>query len=350
MTIPQSPAQFKNFRKNLLRWYAQNKRALPFRQNRDPYRIWLSEIMAQQTTLAAVIPYFERFVQRFPTLQAVADADEQELLTYWQGLGYYSRIRNFQKACQQIVQNLSGQMPTKYADLLALPGIGNYTAAAISSICHNEPVAVVDGNVKRVLARLFWYDGDSQVSAAKVFFENKAQMLLDQKNPGDFNQAMMELGALVCRPKSPTCLRCPVHNHCIGATQNAEILPIKKKVTFIDVAYSSLLWQKKDCVLLKKPSEKNLIRNMWELPSVYDGSQPHLHWQKDLQVSMQKKNLECVDAIQHGITNKKITVHVFRTSTKDTKIKNNDYVWVPLQQLQGLPVNTISRKILSKLL
>jgi A/G-specific adenine glycosylase len=204
------------FRKQLLGWFRQFQRDLPWRRTKNPYRIWLSEIMLQQTRVAAVIPYYDRFLERFPDVHALAGASQEEVLRLWSGLGYYSRARNLQKAAQQIVAKHGGQFPIRLENALALPGIGNYTAAAILSIAYGEKHAVLDGNVARVLARLGAKHGDIREPQRWQELQKKADSLLDPKSPGDWNQALMELGATLCTPKSPQCLLCPVAQFCEG--------------------------------------------------------------------------------------------------------------------------------------
>src|SRR6266478_5925713 len=202
------------FRKQLLGWFRQFQRELPWRQTSDPYRIWLSEIMLQQTRVAAAIPYYERFSQRFPDVHALAAAPPEEVLRLWSGLGYYSRARNLQRAAQEIVAKHGGIFPRDENDALALPGIGNYTAAAILSIAYGAKHAVLDGNVARVLARIFAVQGDLRDAKRWQSLQQSADALLDTKSPSDWNQAMMELGATLCTPQSPQCLLCPVTQFC----------------------------------------------------------------------------------------------------------------------------------------
>jgi len=198
-------------RKRLLAWFERQARDLPWRRTRDPYRIWVSEIMLQQTRVAAVVPYYERFLERFPDVRMLASAEESEVLALWSGLGYYSRARNLLRAARMIHE--SGRFPRSYEELRSLPGVGEYTAAAIASIAFGEPRAVVDGNVRRVLSRL---------SCGAEDPARLAQKLLDRQRPGDFNQALMELGAEVCRPRSPRCDVCPVARYCQGRRQGRQ--------------------------------------------------------------------------------------------------------------------------------
>src|SRR5260370_1178822 len=208
--------ELATFRKQLLGWFREFQRGLPWRRTTDPYRIWLSEIMLQQTRVAAAIPYYERFLQHFPDVHALAAAPPEDVLRLWSGLGYYSRARNLQKAARQIVAKHEGKFPSSEEDVLALPGIGNYTAAAILSIAFGEKHAVLDGNVARVLARLGALQGDLREPHRWQELQTSADELLEAKSPGNWNQAMMELGATLCTPKSPQCLLCPVAQFCEG--------------------------------------------------------------------------------------------------------------------------------------
>ncbi|WP_161622743.1 A/G-specific adenine glycosylase [Cesiribacter andamanensis] len=198
----------------LLDWYQRNQRDLPWRQTRDPYRIWLSEVILQQTRVQQGLPYYQRFVEKFPTVEALAAATQQEVLRLWQGLGYYSRARNLHACAQQVVAQWGGAFPQTYHLLLSLPGIGRYTAAAIASFAFKEAVPVVDGNVYRVLARLYADPTDIAKPQAFAHFFALAQQLIDPRQPDVFNQALMEFGALHCTPQKPLCLYCPLKEHC----------------------------------------------------------------------------------------------------------------------------------------
>jgi A/G-specific adenine glycosylase len=247
-------------RRKLARWYDRNKRSLPWRDTSDPYAIWISEIMLQQTRVAAVIPYYERFLTRFPDAAALAQAPEQEVLTLWSGLGYYSRARNLQKAARQIVA--LGSFPRTYDEIRALAGVGDYTAAAVSSIAFGLPHAVVDGNVRRVIARITNGAGDPQ---------QVADLLLDRKNPSRSNQAVMELGAMVCLPRDPRCGECPVAAHCEALTFGTQNeLPGKRaKPAAIHLQRILLLIERNGKVLLA-PSAR--VQGFWDLPEPFDGA------------------------------------------------------------------------------
>ena len=214
----------------LLRWFRENARDLPWRKNRTPYAVWVSEIMLQQTQVATVIDYFNRFMKRFPTVEKLARARQDTVLKMWEGLGYYTRGRNLHKAAKLITSDYSGQLPDTVDQLQKIPGIGRYTAGAIASIAFNRPAPILDGNVIRVLCRLFCIDGNPMDTPVKNQLWDLADTLVHTKHPGDFNEAMMELGATVCTPQNPSCLLCPLKNHCQAMkTGRQHELPVKQK-------------------------------------------------------------------------------------------------------------------------
>ncbi|HEX3377033.1 MAG TPA: A/G-specific adenine glycosylase [Candidatus Acidoferrales bacterium] len=261
------------FRRRLLSWFAKRKRDLPWRRTKDSYRIWLSEIMLQQTRVAAVIPYYERFVEKFPDVHALAGAPTDHVLKNWAGLGYYSRAKNLQSAAKEIVVRHSGEFPRKYEAALALPGIGRYTAAAVLSIAYDAPHAVLDGNVARVLARIFALRGDLRVPATWRKLEATAQELLAQKFSGDWNQAMMELGATVCTPKSPRCDECPVEKWCRARYLGiAEKLPSpRKKRAPVDVTLAAAVLldpRGRTLIIRQMGGEGVLFSRMWQFPAL----------------------------------------------------------------------------------
>ena len=231
-----SPPQIQEFRRELLAWFEANARDLPWRRNREPYPVWVSEIMLQQTRVGAVLDHYTRFMQRFPSIVALALAPEDEILAAWSGLGYYRRARLLHRAAQFIVQEHQGTLPHTAEELRKLPGVGEYTAAAIASIAFGEPLAVVDGNVQRVIQRLFPASEPQSATAAIQWVRDHADALLAAKNPGDFNQAMMELGATVCLPKNPLCLCCPVEAHC--RTRGEHAVEPRKRMRSRQIAYA----------------------------------------------------------------------------------------------------------------
>jgi A/G-specific adenine glycosylase len=261
------------FRRELLAWYDGHQRDLPWRHTQDPYRILVSEVMLQQTRVTTVIPYYERFLEQFPDVAALARASEPELLAAWSGLGYYSRARNLQKAAQRVVEQ--GAFPDDDAGLRNLPGVGDYTAAAVGSIAFGLRQAAVDGNVLRVLSRLTGDPSDIGQPATRARFRALAQELLHTQRPGDFNQAVMELGATLCTPRNPRCLLCPVARFCEARKLNRQNeLPIKlRPAKQVDIAVRSLLIRRDDQVLLQpRPGGSRHLKGFWELPE--EGSVP----------------------------------------------------------------------------
>ena len=256
---------------SLLSWYSREKRSLPWRETRDPYKIWVSEIMLQQTTVQTVIPRWKRFLERFPTVQTLAQATEEEVLALWLGLGYYSRARNLWKAARLVTEELGGEIPTTFEGLLALPGMGRYTASAVASIAYAEPVAVLDSNVERVLSR--WHALSDEIRNPRVKRQlwEWADAVLVRDQAGDWNQAMMELGALVCLPRNPRCEGCPVKKGCRAFDHgDPESYPNKgKKAESIAVREVALLLERADRKLLgMQRSPKGSFALMWELPKV----------------------------------------------------------------------------------
>ena len=355
--------QLATFRKQLLGWFRQFQRDLPWRRTRDPYRVWLSEIMLQQTRVVAVIPYFEHFLERFPNIHALAAAPEEEVLRLWSGLGYYSRARNLKRAAEKIVAELDGEFPPRLEDVLELPGIGNYTAAAILSIAFNAKCAVLDGNVARVLARLEAVRGDLQETKRWKKLQHSADALLDPKSPGDWNQAMMELGATLCTPKSPQCLLCPVAEFCEARKLGlAESLPEKrKKRTTVEIHLASAVFADENgwTLLLPPPKDRNmdslddyvptLVSNLWHFPTIPVASDPIAKLRGHLRKLVLPKpngNLRFTAAgkVRHSVTYRAVTVEPFRISVKKLpRIQHAERV--PLHNVTVLPVSNLTRKV-----
>jgi A/G-specific adenine glycosylase len=260
-----------DFSNTLLQWYLQNKRDLPWRNTLNPYPIWLSEIMLQQTRVAQGLPYFNAFIEAFPTVHDLAKADEEQVLKLWQGLGYYSRARNLHKTAQIVAFELNGSFPNNYNDILKLKGIGEYTAAAIASFAFKEAVPVVDGNVFRVLSRYFDIETDIASSGAKKEFIALAKELMPNDNPDLFNQAIMEFGALQCVPKNPICEVCVFNNNCSALQkQKVDQLPIKTKKTKVTNRFFNYLvfLDSKNKTIINKRTEKGIWHNMYEFPMI----------------------------------------------------------------------------------
>ena len=351
------------FRKQLLAWFRQFQRDLPWRRTRDPYCVWLSEIMLQQTRVAAVIPYYESFLEHFPNLHALAAALEEEVLRLWSGLGYYSRARNLHKAAQKIVAEHGGEFPSRLEDVLALPGIGNYTAAAILSIAFGQKHAVLDGNVARVLTRLGAVRGDLRVSARWQDLQKCADANLEAKSPGDWNQAMMELGATLCSPKSPQCLLCPVAQFCEGRKLGiADLLPEKRKkraIVKIRLAAAVFADGSNRTLLLPPPKERNaeahadhvptLASNLWHFPTIPVNGSPVAdlggHVRK-LQIQSRNGSFHFVatEKVRHTVTYREITLEPYLIKVKNLpRIKGAEQV--PLREITALPVSSLTRKV-----
>ncbi|TAE38918.1 MAG: A/G-specific adenine glycosylase [Runella slithyformis] len=258
--------EIKSFAQNIVGWYHRHCRDLPWRHTRNPYFIWLSEVILQQTRVAQGTPYYLKFVEQYPTIFDLAAAPEQEVMRLWQGLGYYSRARNLHQTAQYIVQNLNGQFPDSYQKLLQLKGIGPYTAAAVASFAYNEAVAVVDGNVYRVLARVFGIDTDVASTAGKKEFAHLAAQLIDQAQPATYNQAIMEFGAIQCQPVSPDCLLCPLQGQCLAnATGRVGELPFKTKKTKVrERFFNYLVFRQGNSIALQLRTNRDIWQQLYD--------------------------------------------------------------------------------------
>lgn len=279
--------------RELMRWYATHKRNFPWREDKNPYKVWLSEIIMQQTRVAQGIPYYNAFLNKYPTVEHLAIAPEDEVLKLWQGLGYYSRARNLHFTAKYIVEQHQGVFPKRFKEIIKLKGVGDYTASAIASISFDEPEAVVDGNVYRFLSRFFGIDTPIDSSGAQKIFKSKATELMDKQRPGDFNQAMMEFGALQCTPKGTDCTSCPFSSQCI-AYQNGrvEMLPVKQKKIKIKERFFNFLvcLTPNDEILLEKRETKGIWQNLWQFPMI---ESTKLLTQKELEANAAfKKKIE----------------------------------------------------------
>ena len=266
--MPKSTAFFY---KNLISWYLQNQRNLPWRETKEPYFIWLSEVMLQQTRVDQGLPYYLKFVKSFPTVHDLANASEEKVLKLWQGLGYYSRARNLHHTARYISRELDGIFPNNYEELLKLKGVGDYTASAIASICFDESTAVVDGNVYRVLARVFGMDIPINSSKGIKAFKELAQELIDPQNPGTYNQAVMEFGARYCKPQNPNCEDCIFSTRCEAyRTNRVKKLPVKLKKTKVEKRFFNYLvfLSEDNKTLLKKRTQKGIWQMLYEFPLI----------------------------------------------------------------------------------
>jgi len=329
LVVPSS----SRYRTALLSWYDSHRRDLPWRETRDPYRIWLSEIMLQQTRVAAVIEHYYEFLRRFPTVEKLARAREASVLAAWSGLGYYRRARMMHAAAKQIVRE--GKFPEASEELRNLPGIGRYTAAAIASIAFNESVAVVDGNVERVLRRL-----SGKLLSLRECWTAAAE-LLDSTRPGDFNQAMMEFGAVVCTPRMPGCLTCPVVDLCATRgelpSQSKPAPQRKKEIHF------ALRCRGRAVLLVRRAMNASLMPGMWELPEMRVNGAGAAGKQTFSPSSAKRRKDKPLYKLRHAITVTDYSVTVWRG--RRTKV---DAKWIPVDRLKQMPLTGLARKILRK--
>jgi A/G-specific adenine glycosylase len=343
-------------RRALLDWYARHKRDLPWRRTRDPYAIWLSETMLQQTRVETVIPYYERFLARFPTVQALADAEPDAVTQLWSGLGYYSRARNLHAAARRVVEEHGGDLPRDVDGLRGLPGVGRYTAGAVASIAFDRPAPIVDGNVARVLARVLDLREDVAAPATQARLWQTAEDLASGPRPGDLNQALMELGALICTPRAPKCLLCPLRESCHAlATGDPEALPIKKKAAApkrIEAA-AALLARSGRLLAVRRPPE-GLLGGLWDLPGgeLARGESARDALERALR---EKLGLACagvapLGAVRHQFTHRTLALHVFLADAKPGRIARRGFDahrWVTRTGFAQLGLSAVARKALA---
>lgn len=338
-----TPNQIKNIRKNLLSWFQKAQRNLPWRKNYDPYQVWISEIMLQQTQVKTVLPYFDRWMEALPSVQSVAEADEHHLLKLWEGLGYYSRVRNIQKAAQQMVEKHHGKVPDSYEDILALPGIGRYTAGAISSIAYNQDHSVVDGNVIRVISRLLNYSKNTHAPESAEWFWKWATDLLPSGKARHFNQAMMELGALICAPKQPKCASCPLQKECIATRLGTvEELPNRgPKTEKISLQVAVAVIQKDGKVFIQRRPHSGLMGGLWEFPGgkIEEGEKPLRAIRREIkeELNLTLKNIKAFTEIKHAYTRFKVQLHCFTADYQKGPLRLNvasEGKWVKMDDLE----------------
>jgi A/G-specific adenine glycosylase len=351
---PDSQAR-ATFGDKLLAWFAAYARDLPWRRNRTPYRVWLAEVMLQQTQVDAVIPYYERFLARFPTVESLAGASLEEVLKLWEGLGYYARARNLRAAARKIVVEHDGQFPETFEDLLALPGVGRYTAGAVASIAFGQDVPAVDGNVRRVLARVFAIQEDVARSRVQRELEALATSLLPPGQAGAFNEALMELGATICTPRAPGCGHCPLRELCQAwAEGDPESLPIKrsrKRVPHYEVA-AAVACDAAGRVLVAQRNADDMLGGLWEFPGGRREDGETL--EECLAREMREELAVVVEVgeqlliVKHAYTHFRITLHAFRcriVSGEPCCLDCAAFRWVAPSELDALPMSMADRKI-----
>lgn len=344
--------------RRVLKWYDEHQRDLPWRNATDPYPVWISEVMLQQTQVQTVIPYYLRFLEHFPSIAALAQADTDALLRLWAGLGYYSRARNLQKAARIIVDEFGGRFPQNYADVLALPGIGRYTAAAIVSIAFGQSYAVLDGNVSRVLARLLRISGDPKSSAVQSRLWAAAQQLLPATRPGDFNQAVMELGATVCSPRQPRCLLCPWTQQCLARQQGLQkLLPEKaRREKTRRSLQAAVVVRHRGRFLIVRRSGQRLLKGFWEFPSTElrqnGGAAKRVARLAGKTYGLDVASVEPLITVKHSITTRRIELQVFQAKLAGgVKPRTNDpdRRWVRLKDMGQYAFASASRRIVEAL-
>jgi A/G-specific adenine glycosylase len=352
MNSPLSGAALEKFQSRLLAWFRAHQRDLPWRSSRDPYRIWVAEIMLQQTRIAAVMPYYERFLARFPNVGSLAAAPQQEVLKLWSGLGYYSRARNLHEAAKQIVARHNSKFPRTLDAALELPGIGDYTAAAVLSIAYDVPLAVLDGNVARVLARIHAIPGDLRAPRTWRTLTETAGHLLACQSPSDWNQALMELGEVICTPKSPRCLVCPVVQSCRAYAQGItnEIPAPRKKRAPVSIIIAAVILSDPQgrTLLIKDPGAHDdvLFSRMWQFPAIQVTSHAKSELEKYFSETFAIKEitLEELPSARHGVTFRNITLVPFLARVlKLPKIPRSRII--ALKNLAKVPISSATRKL-----
>ena len=337
-------------RRRLLDWYRRAGRDLPWRRSRDPYRIWVSEVMLQQTTVRVVVPYYERFLERFPTVAALARAPEEDVLATWSGLGYYHRARNLLRGARHVTAHHEGRFPLTLEAALAVPGVGLYTASAILSIAHGVPLPVVDGNVRRVLSRFYALRGPEWHKDAPYY--NRAEEVLDRDSPGDWNQAVMELGATVCLPRRPACPVCPLRSSCRAAALGLQDELPEKRVRRapVDVTVAAAILERDGRFLLVRRREGRLMGRMWEVPQTsLEGRGladlvPELLSIHGLHV-VPGALLSCG---RHAITYRRIRVEAYSSRLRRRPPEDPErFRWVSPAELGGLPISSLTRKVIA---
>lgn len=330
------------FALDLVSWYQHHLRHLPWRQTNDPYLIWISEIMLQQTQVDTVIPYYLKFIERFNNVEALANANIEEVYKYWEGLGYYSRARNLQYAAKQIVNDYHGKFPTNAKELINLKGIGPYTSCAISSIAFLEPVSAIDGNALRIISRTHLLHDNIALNTTFQKIKNIGDSLIQEVNPSDFNQAMMDLGATICKPKKPQCEICPIQKHCLAyQNQQQDILPINIKKRYNkDIHYITGIITYQDQIMLIK-NEKGLLSNLYSCIQ-YEVDDPYEFIEQfKKQFNQQLTLISKVKDIKHIFTHRTWYMHVYHFELK-TK---NPHLYTK-KKIDELPISTAHLKVL----
>ena len=343
------------FRKALIHWYRKNQRTLPWRETENPYYIWVSEVMLQQTQVKTVMPYYEKFIQTFPHIDALAKAADQDVLKVWEGLGYYARARNLHKAAQKVVALHQGAIPVDRKTFKSLPGVGDYIASAVMSIAFDQPYAVVDGNVKRVISRLMMISSPVNDAPAHKLFQKHADQLVDRYQPGTFNQAMMELGALICVPKQPRCWDCPVKTFCHAdqAGRTGEF-PLKKRTARVPQHHIAVgIVYKNGSMLITRRKPEGLLGGLWEFPGgkVGKGESAASACVREIkeEVNLDVEVETMLTRVHHAYTHFRIVMDVYVCRHVSGRVKRRgpvDHRWISIEQIERFPFPRANHKFI----
>ncbi|MDT8860980.1 A/G-specific adenine glycosylase [Alkalihalobacillus sp. MEB130] len=345
-----------DFQNDLVNWFKENQRDLPWRMSKDPYRVWVSEIMLQQTRVETVIPYYNAFMREFPTLEALAEAEEDRILKAWEGLGYYSRVRNLQTAVREVVEHYGGIVPQTREEISSLKGVGPYTAGAVLSIAYGKPEPAVDGNVMRVLSRVLLVEDDIAKVSTRKLFENILYELVSKEDPSSFNQGLMELGALICTPTSPGCLLCPVREHCRAYDKGRQAeLPVKskkKKQTSKQMA-AFIIRNERGEVLIEKRPETGLLARLWQFPNMeIDLNNNNQASLKDKFLSTYHFDLEIGDQVQkveHVFSHLIWNITVYEAQVKGQPGSEEiDQKWIGVKDIEKYAFPVSHQKIIKQ--
>jgi A/G-specific adenine glycosylase len=343
---------------NLVEWFTKNQRDLPWRKTYDPYQVWISEIMLQQTQVKTALPYYDRWMKAFPDIGSVANASEDRILKLWEGLGYYSRARNLQKASKLVMGKHGGQFPDRFEDILELPGIGRYSAGAIASIGFNQNYPVVDGNVIRVLARLFAFEKNTRLPKNVERFWKWAEELIPDKKARFFNQGMMELGALICSPKNPKCDQCPLADQCAARKRGiAETLPNRgESQKLISIRVTCAVIRHKGKIFIQKRPSRGLMGGLWEFPGgkAEKGETELQAIRREIgeELGVTLKGVKKIDRIRHGYTKFDVDLHCFSAELGSGTLKltaATEGKWVSPKSLGKFAFPAADRKLIEKL-
>ena len=343
----------RSLRRRLLTWFQDHARDLPWRRTRDLYHIWVSETMLQQTQVATVVPYFQRFVERFPNITSLAAADEEDVLRLWEGLGYYRRARNLHRAAQQVVQQHHAQFPADFDTLLSLPGIGRYTAGAILSIALDQRLPILEANTTRVLSRLLAFHGDPSQRVGQHLLWAFSESLLPRKRVGEFNQSLMELGSEICIPRKPNCERCPVRMLCAAHRQGEQLsIPISRRRTQTEhVVEAAVVIRRGSRVLLRRHEDRERWAGLWDFPrfpfdpdATNNGHQQLVDKSREL-TGFEIEPVRQLTTIQHGVTRFQITLQCHLAQCVSGRKRGPHLSWRMPHELEYLPLSVTARKI-----